>query len=96
MADFSKEYVERQFEDPQFPWDFEIEKIGKDLYRDHVYPVICEGYGFVAIYKNKEGKIQLAFDNPKEDIGLEMVDLEDLDERYKQKSLPWQKMVGQQ
>lgn len=94
MADFSKEFVERHFEDDQFPWDFEITKIGQELEPNHAYSAICEGYGFVAIYKSKDGKTQLFFDDPNGEDGLEIVDLEQLEERYAQSSLPWQKELG--
>jgi hypothetical protein len=91
MADFSKQYIERQFEDPQFPWDFDISEIGNGLENDHIHPIICEGYGFIGVYKSTDGKVQLAFDNPMAEFDLEMVDLEDLDRRYEEHSLPWQK-----
>jgi hypothetical protein len=94
MAEFSKQYVERQFEDPEFAWDFDIEEIGKDLQNDHIHPMICEGYGFLGVFKNQKGEIELAFEHPTEDLGLEMVPYDQLDKRYREGSLPWQRMKG--
>jgi len=59
MADFSKEYCE--IWDHEFPSDFSIEAIAKDLHRGNYYPIICEGFGFVAIAKDKNDQILLAF-----------------------------------
>lgn len=59
MADFSKQWAELY--DHEFPWDFDIEKIAKDLHKGNYYPIICEGFGFIAISKTEEGKTNLAF-----------------------------------
>jgi hypothetical protein len=66
MADFSKEYCETY--DPEFPYDFSVISIFTDLNEGYYYPIICEGYGFVAIRKYK-GVCQVAFviDNAEED-----------------------------
>lgn len=58
MAEYSKQWAELY--DPEFPWDFDIEKIAKDLIKGNHYPIICEGLGIVGIAKNKEGKTLLA------------------------------------
>lgn len=55
MAEFSKQYVE--IWDPGFPWDFDIEEIAKDLHNGNYYPIICEGFGFSAIAKDRNGQI---------------------------------------
>jgi len=60
MSDFSKQWAE--LNDPEFPWDFDIEVIAKDLHNGNYYPIICEGFGFTAIAKTpNQGKIMLAF-----------------------------------
>lgn len=59
MAEFSKQYCEQHM--PDFPHDFDIEEIAKDLPNDHYTPIICEGFGFIAIGKNDEGQTVLAF-----------------------------------
>jgi hypothetical protein len=59
MADFSKQWCE--LNDPEMPADFDIEEIAANMENDHYFPIICEGFGFVAIGKNNDGKIILAF-----------------------------------
>lgn len=59
MAEFSKEYC--QIQDPEFPYNFSVEEIAKDLYKGNYYPIICEGFGFVAIAKDINEQILLAF-----------------------------------
>lgn len=55
MAEFSKQYCE--LHDPEFPWDFDIMKEADQLDPDHYTPIICEGFGFTAIGKDKNGNI---------------------------------------
>jgi hypothetical protein len=59
MADFSKEYCE--IWDPEFPSDFSIEAIAKDLHKSNYYPIICEGFGIVAIAKDRNEQTLIAF-----------------------------------
>lgn len=59
MAEFSKQWAEKH--DPELNWDFDIEEIAYSLEPDYYTPIICEGYGFIAIGKDKEGEITLAF-----------------------------------
>lgn len=59
MAEFSKQYCE--FDGRDFSWDFDILEIAKTLEPDHYIPIICEGYGFIAIGKNTSDEIILAF-----------------------------------
>lgn len=59
MADFSKQYCDVW--DPGFPCDFDIEEIATGIDNDHYCPMICEGFGFIAIGKDETGKIILAF-----------------------------------
>jgi hypothetical protein len=59
MAEFSKEYCE--IWDPEFPYDFSIEEIAKDLDQGDYQSIICEGFGFVAIAVDNNEEIILAF-----------------------------------
>jgi hypothetical protein len=58
MAEFCKQWVE--INDPEFGWDFDIEEISNQLEPNHYIPIICEGFGFIAIGKDNENKITLA------------------------------------
>ena len=60
MADFSKQWCE--LNDPDMPWDFDIEEEGKKLKVDEYIPIICEGFGFLAIGKFVDG-IKVYFQN---------------------------------
>jgi hypothetical protein len=66
MADFSKQYCE--IHDPEMPYDFDIIQMGSQVQPDHYIPVICEGFGFVAIGKNEEDEIILAFRKSNDEI----------------------------
>jgi hypothetical protein len=71
MAEFSKEYCERyNFE---MPYDFSIEEICSELRPGYYQSHICEGYGFIAIAKSKEGVCQVAFPLPYEEGDEQMV-----------------------
>jgi hypothetical protein len=59
MAEFSKQYCDVW--DNGFPYDFDIEKIAKDLTKGNYYPIICEGFGFHAIAKDRNEQILLGF-----------------------------------
>jgi hypothetical protein len=59
MAEFSKQYCE--LHDPHFTPDFDILEIAESLDPDHYTPIICEGFGFLAIGKKEDGSIILAF-----------------------------------
>ena len=66
MADFSKQWCE--INDPEMPYDFDIlEEFGK-LPKKNYIPIICEGFGFIAIMRDHEDKCLLAFDNDGEII----------------------------
>ena len=50
------------------PCDFDIlEEFGK-LPKNNYIPIICEGFGFLAIMRNHEDRCLLAFDNDGEII----------------------------
>ncbi len=66
MADFSKQYCE--IHDPEMPHDFDILQMAKQVQPDHYIPIICEGFGFVAIGKNEEDEIILAFRKSNDEI----------------------------
>ena len=59
MADFSKEYCD--IWDPEFPYDFSILDISKDLQKGSYHSIICEGFGFHAIAKDRNDQILLGF-----------------------------------
>lgn len=65
MAEFSKQYCE--IWDHDFPHDFDVYKIAKDLDAGNYYPIICEGFSFVAIAKDKNEQILVAFQDDEED-----------------------------
>lgn len=92
MADFSKEFCETH--DPEMPWDFDVAEMAKTLEPEHYLPIICEGYGFIGIYRTAEGTVSLVFnkDTTTEDGGqeIELVRYEELEERYSARTLPWQ------
>jgi hypothetical protein len=67
MAEFSKQYVDHN--DRDFGWDFDILEVAKGIPEEHSLPYICEGYGFIAIGKDYNGEIFLAF--RKEDDKIE-------------------------
>jgi hypothetical protein len=58
MAEFSKQYTQRN--DPEFPYDFDIFEIAESLENGYYTPIICEGFGFIAIGKDAAGEIILA------------------------------------
>ncbi len=92
MAEFSKEYCEAH--DPEMPSDFNVAEMAETLAPEHYIPIICEGYGFVGIYRTIEGNVALVFnkDTTTSDGGqeIELVRYEDLEERYAARTLPWQ------
>lgn len=59
MADFSKQYCENV--GMEFPGDFDILEVAERITPGYYLPLICEGYGFIAISKELNGKITLAF-----------------------------------
>ena len=61
MEEFSKQYIE--LTDFDLPIDFDIEELAKGLDSGLYIPMICEGWGFEAIGKDKEGNLMLHFDD---------------------------------
>jgi hypothetical protein len=93
MAEFSKEFCEKH--DPETPWDFSIQEIGENLPAEQYHAIICEGYGFLGIYRKPSGEISLVFDDGEAPGGdgtlIELIAFEDLDRLYEAGELPWQK-----
>jgi hypothetical protein len=52
MADFSKQWCE--INDPEMPWDFDVIEEWNNLEIGYVKPMICEGFGFIAVGKLEE------------------------------------------
>lgn len=69
MADFSKQWCVAN--DPDMPSDFDILEEANNLEPNHYVPVICEGYGFIAIGKDEHGRIMLAFRDDQDNIKWE-------------------------
>ena len=59
MADFSKQWCE--INDPDMPWDFDIDELAKKLRPGSYMHAICEGIGFHVIARNEEGELLLGF-----------------------------------
>lgn len=67
MAEFSKQWVLKQ--DPEATmWDFDILEEANNLEPEHYIPVICEGYGFIAIAKDEYGGIHLGFKDDQDNV----------------------------
>jgi len=66
MADFSKQYCELY--DPEFLWDFDIEVEAETIPKGYYKPMICEGFGFLAIEVGLDGNIYLIFDGGNNEI----------------------------
>ena len=58
MAEFSKQWAE--INDPEFGWDFDIEEVSNQLEPNHYVPMICEGFGFIAIGRDENYNVLLA------------------------------------
>jgi hypothetical protein len=61
MADFSKQWADVY--DSEFPWDFDIEVEAESIPKGYYKPIICEGFGFIAIEVGLDGKTYLIFDD---------------------------------
>jgi hypothetical protein len=61
MADFSKQWC--KINDPEMPWDFDIEEEATTIPKEHWKLMICEGFGFTVIAKDKKDNILLGFLN---------------------------------
>ena len=60
MADYSKQWCE--LNDPDMPHDFDIFEEFEYLAKNAmVTPVICEGFGFIAISRDEDDRCLLAF-----------------------------------
>lgn len=72
MAEFSKQYCEIYDED--FPWDFDIEDIADTIPKGHYKPIICEGFGFLGIGVDLNGKIEILLEDHKDESKYVVVD----------------------
>ena len=52
MAEFSKQWCDKN--DPQMSFDFDINEVANSLEPNHYTPIICEGFGFIAIGKTDD------------------------------------------
>jgi hypothetical protein len=62
MAEFSKQWC--QINDTEMNADFDILEIADTLQQDEYVPMICEGFGFIAIGKSLDNEIMLAIPVP--------------------------------
>ena len=69
MANFSKQWCE--LNDPEMPSDFDILEEANNIEFNQYVPIICEGYGFVAMGKDKYIGIVLAFKDDEGNIKWE-------------------------
>lgn len=58
MAEFSKQWCDANDKDGMRP-DFDIAEVAESIANEHYTPIVCEGYGFVAIAKDALGNILL-------------------------------------
>jgi hypothetical protein len=58
MAEYSKQWCD--LKDPQMKSEFDINEIADGLEPNHYTPIICEGFGFIAIGKTENNEIILA------------------------------------
>ncbi len=83
MADFSKQWAE--IYDTEFPWDFDIEVEAEAIPKGYYKPMICEGFGFIAIEVGLDGEIYLIFDSGLD--GVDKVHYQKFMEKQKLKSV---------
>lgn len=67
MAEFSKQWCDRNDPGGITP-SFDILEEANNLEPEHYIPIICEGYGFVAISKDEYGGIHLAFRDNEDNV----------------------------
>lgn len=63
MAEYSKQYLDIHDPDGMDP-DFDIDEIASSLSSKQYASQICEGFGFIAIGKDKNGNVQVAMPTP--------------------------------
>ena len=78
MADFSKEWC-KSYDEGGMNGDFSVMDIFKDLKEGYYYPIICEGYGFVAIRK-QEGICEVAYTTNMETGSVVWKNFDEIDE----------------
>ena len=68
MADFSKQWC--NINDPDMPYDFDILEEFHKLPKNHYIPLICEGFGFLAIMRDENDVCLLAVDDDSIEEGV--------------------------
>ncbi len=84
MADFSKQWCD--INDPEMPWDFDIEAEAENIPKGHYKPIICEGFGFSGIGVRLNGDIELLFVDRSDEDSLVQIDYKKFIEKQKLKS----------
>jgi hypothetical protein len=82
MAEYSKQYCDNT--DLGFQGDFDIYEIVEELNDNHYIPIICEGYGFIAIGKH-EGVNKVAICRKDNEELVDWVELEEFLNKFKYK-----------
>jgi len=59
-------------------WDFDILEEANNLKPEHYIPIICLGYGFIAISKDEYGGIHLAFPDKEGTNGVNWIDYNEI------------------
>jgi hypothetical protein len=75
MSIISKQWAESQNETR---WDFDILEEANNLQPEHYLPIICEGYGFIAIAKDEYGGIHLGFEDKEGTDNVNWVDYNEI------------------
>lgn len=75
MADFSKQYLDIHDPDGMAP-DFDILEVASGLSSNQYSSIICEGFGFLAIGKDKADNILLAMPKDKKRVGTDSVEVD--------------------
>ena len=78
MADFSKEWCKR-YDEGGMNGDFSVMDIFNELEEGYYQPIICEGYGFVAIAKT-DGICQVAYTTNMETGSVVWKNFDEIDE----------------
>jgi len=66
MADFSKQWCD--IWDPEMPYDFDIDALASELDCEECFSLICEGFGFAWILKDKDSNILLGYEKYESDV----------------------------
>jgi hypothetical protein len=78
MADFSKEWCQR-YDEGGMTGDFSVMEIFDKLEEGNYYPIICEGFGFVAVAK-RDGICIVAYTTNLETNEVTWINFDEIDE----------------